>query len=658
MTNHIIKRQVIELTVQDPASARALQDQVSHIYRQRIVPLIDRYCTALGAPDRLYRIDLLELDLGTLDAEQFEEQFVAQVERALQKALREQITSQEAETEEDSPKMRSALELFIFFVQMGSLPWWADQTRPALLRENLQTLLDAPPPDFVRLLQEMIRDGRARQRLVTEYADPQLIALCGQLAPAHQAALKQDAPTLSRVIQKTKLSLGWQPATLRKQLWNNLLQTASLDGSQYPSREAFYQAALQRLALELGTTYTQLIEQMQQAVLKDETIPNSTEKALLQIILTASASLSKAEQHEQEPFQAKTITSASADLAKAEQRNQESLQTQTGNSQTNDAPQQKKRTNKALKPEIARQIQELYQSEAFATHKLTHAERTWLIELLQSAPDKSPSESAKELAALFQRYQSAGGPLSKFWAALRILSARLPAPVQTAWLETLNELDSEETAEALVPLLNAPQSLPAGDRDKVFTLLRAAKAPQSASASLNLHFSDADELPVQNAGLVILWPFLGSFFDHLGLLEERQFKDLAARQRATGLLQILATGEPIFAEYQLPLNKLLCGLDVQQVFDFGPPARKVELRECKSLLKAVIAQAPILNNMSVDGFRGSFLVRPGLLSTRDGHWLLRVEHQTYDIVLERFPWSWQWVKLPWMETPLRVEWKI
>lgn len=630
MTNHIIKRQIIELTVQDPASARALQDQVSTIYRQRIVPLIDRYCTALGAPDRLYRIDSLELNLGTLDAENFEEQFVAQVERTLQKALREQITSQEAEKEEDSPKTRSALELFIFFMQMGSLPWWADQTRPALLRENLQTLLDAPPPDFVRLLQELIRDGRARQRLVTEYDQAQLVALCGQLAPAHQTALKQDAPTLSRILQKTKLHLGWQPAALRKQLWNNLLQTASLDGSQYPSHAAFYQAALQRLATELGTTYIQLIEQMQQAALKDETTTSSAEHALLQIIRSASADSSKAEQHNQKPLQAQNI----------------------------DASQQKQIANKASKAETARQIQELYQSEAFATHKLAHDERTWLIELLQSDAGKSQSESAKELAAIFQRYQSAGGPLSKVWAALRVLSTRIPAPVQTDWLEALNELDSEEAAEALTPLLNAPQSLPAGDRDKVFTLLRGAQAPQSKSASLNLRFSDADELPVHNAGLVILWPFLVSFFDHLGLLEERQFKDLAARQRAVGLLQLLATGEPTFAEYQLPLNKLLCGLDVQQVFDFGPPTRKAELRACKSLLKAVIAQAPILNNMSVDGFRGSFLVRPGLLSTRDGHWLLRVEHQTYDIVLERFPWSWQWVKLPWMEAPLRVEWQL
>ena len=42
--------------------------------------------------------------------------------------------------------------------------------------------------------------------------------------------------------------------------------------------------------------------------------------------------------------------------------------------------------------------------------------------------------------------------------------------------------------------------------------------------------------------------------------------------------------------------------------------------------------------------------------SRDGAWLLRVERQTYDLVLDRFPWGWEWLRLPWMDAPLRVEW--
>ncbi|MCP4701071.1 MAG: hypothetical protein GY862_30090, partial [Gammaproteobacteria bacterium] len=62
---------------------------------------------------------------------------------------------------------------------------------------------------------------------------------------------------------------------------------------------------------------------------------------------------------------------------------------------------------------------------------------------------------------------------------------------------------------------------------------------------LDLSFSEADELYIGNAGLVILWPFLSRFFTRLDLLLEdnKRFKNPAAMQRAIGLLQYTATGD-------------------------------------------------------------------------------------------------------------------
>jgi Contractile injection system tape measure protein len=169
-------------------------------------------------------------------------------------------------------------------------------------------------------------------------------------------------------------------------------------------------------------------------------------------------------------------------------------------------------------------------------------------------------------------------------------------------------------------------------------------------------FSTSDTLQVHNAGLVVLWPFLTTFFARLGLTEKGSFKDEPAAQRAVGLLQVLATADTAPPEPLLPLNKVLCGLAPESVFDFGPPCTAGEIGECDALLGAVIAQAPILGAMSIDGFRASFLLRQGQLGGRDGRWLLRVERLTHDIVLDRFPWGVQFVKLPWMQTVVQVEW--
>ena len=159
-----------------------------------------------------------------------------------------------------------------------------------------------------------------------------------------------------------------------------------------------------------------------------------------------------------------------------------------------------------------------------------------------------------------------------------------------------------------------------------------------------------------NAGMVILWPFLGELFERLGLAHEKKIVDENARHRGVALLHYLATGDVSPPEYLLPLNKLLCGMGQDAVFELDAPLTDEETAECNDFLTSVIAQAPILHNMSIAGFRGSFLLRGGILSLKYGSWLLRVERETHDIVLDRFPWGFQWVILPWMEEPLRVEW--
>ncbi|MFI3220342.1 MAG: contractile injection system tape measure protein [Methylococcales bacterium] len=168
--------------------------------------------------------------------------------------------------------------------------------------------------------------------------------------------------------------------------------------------------------------------------------------------------------------------------------------------------------------------------------------------------------------------------------------------------------------------------------------------------------NNTDELYINNSGLVILYPFLSLFFEKLGLVHEGSFLNDTAMQTGVALLQYLANEDTNPPEHLLALNKLLCGMELEVVFYLETPLTEAEMDECNTFLEAVIEQAPILNKMSIAGFRGSFLLRQGILSSRDGASLLQVERETYDVVLDRFPWGMDWVKLPWMLTSLRVEW--
>lgn len=249
--------------------------------------------------------------------------------------------------------------------------------------------------------------------------------------------------------------------------------------------------------------------------------------------------------------------------------------------------------------------------------------------------------------------------MDKLLSALRQCAGSVSPQDRQALAEALERLRSgggAAEAAQLKRLIERVIASAAGKETRSITRAEQQNVDELPETAPDLSFSDVDADYVENAGLVLLWPFLKFFLERRGLVADGRFVDEAARHRAAGLLEFLATGERSPAEYQVTLNKLLCGIEAGRAFDFGEAVSEDEAEECDNLLTAVIGHATILREMTVDGFRGTFLIRKGVLTANAGAWLLRVERKTYDLVLDHFPWSWEWVKLPWMEAPLRVEW--
>ena len=170
-------------------------------------------------------------------------------------------------------------------------------------------------------------------------------------------------------------------------------------------------------------------------------------------------------------------------------------------------------------------------------------------------------------------------------------------------------------------------------------------------------FESPGHLYIVDAGLVILWPFVERFFQRLGLLDERRgFVDPQARMRAVASLSLLSTGQPEPPEFQLPLPKLLCGLAPRDAYELVQPLDQGVEQECEHLLATVIGQVPGLRKLTSQDLRRSFLVRPGMITTRHHQLQLHVERQAQDLVLDQVPWSWHFVKLAWMPAPLEVRW--
>jgi hypothetical protein len=88
------------------------------------------------------------------------------------------------------------------------------------------------------------------------------------------------------------------------------------------------------------------------------------------------------------------------------------------------------------------------------------------------------------------------------------------------------------------------------------------------------------------------------------------------------------------------------------------PAPTDALRaEATDLLESVVLHWTILKKTSVGGLREGFLQRSGRLRRAENHsWLLDVERQGHDVLLNYLPWSYGMIRLPWMERKLITQW--
>ena len=168
--------------------------------------------------------------------------------------------------------------------------------------------------------------------------------------------------------------------------------------------------------------------------------------------------------------------------------------------------------------------------------------------------------------------------------------------------------------------------------------------------------TDKQYIPVRNAGMVILSPFIPKLFERLNFTANGQFTSQQSRERAAQFLQYVVTGKQGTTNPDLALNKIICGLSPETKLSENIEITTEAAALSDQLLKALIAQWNALGTTSVEALRETFLIREGVLSESSEQWKLTVKPGTFDMLLSRCPFSFSLIKYPWMEKALAVEW--
>ena len=166
-----------------------------------------------------------------------------------------------------------------------------------------------------------------------------------------------------------------------------------------------------------------------------------------------------------------------------------------------------------------------------------------------------------------------------------------------------------------------------------------------------------ERIPVTDAGLVLLHPFIRFLMQNVGLVKDGRFVSALARVRAVHLLRDLTGSQEPHFSHNLILEKILCGLPPGYAIPSEWEPDEKEKEETEALLNAVCGYWRPLSGSSARALRDGFILRPGTVEPFEDTWIVKVEGRTIDILLDELPWELSLIHFPWLEDPVSVEWQ-
>ncbi|NEQ81581.1 MAG: hypothetical protein F6K26_15385 [Moorea sp. SIO2I5] len=313
---HIIKKQIIELNLSSQQGAFELQNEVSIIYRHKVLPLIDNLFNQLSDSDTIYRINTLEIDLGNIDINNLEQELIDKILEQIQQQLAEQIsrstsslsTQPQLKTElgESSPllsrtevlsnqtegetgenievnkftsvsatryqrlsdqigkseiasKRALQLEIFSYFIQTGMLPWWAENLSKQELEQYCDRLITNSPNQVKSLVQQSLKNPKQLQRIIYQFSDSILLKISGLFTGDSVPFIADYNTDIKPVLAQLEQTINIPEAKLRLEIWQAILFSISSESKTQVDKLRLIEANLLHITSSNNINYPEFL---------------------------------------------------------------------------------------------------------------------------------------------------------------------------------------------------------------------------------------------------------------------------------------------------------------------------------------------------------------------------------------------------------------
>ncbi|GGG92434.1 hypothetical protein GCM10007415_29020 [Parapedobacter pyrenivorans] len=244
---------------QDESFAHKLYGRWDTFFEMHVLPIMESVIDAHEQSGMTIHLKRLEVDLGVINPDRFDEDFPVRLRERLEEALRDVLA---ADAPEVSYQRLTAeaddLEVLCHLLLHGSLPWHARGSQRSL--KSLYTdVLKTYARQFKRFLQRYGHFTSLQERLAFQLRDEEIVQTIRLLVPADSAFICTYAHLVI-----TKYRLIERPDTkqsdYRRAVWRIVLGYLLTDRGSYFDRKAFLKHTIGGLAAKYNVNYQTLVQ--------------------------------------------------------------------------------------------------------------------------------------------------------------------------------------------------------------------------------------------------------------------------------------------------------------------------------------------------------------------------------------------------------------
>ncbi|MDY7015445.1 MAG: contractile injection system tape measure protein, partial [Cyanobacteriota bacterium] len=497
---HQIKTQIIELQLSGQQDALELQKAVTKLYYSKVVPLIEELCDRLSDPQMIHRIDTLEINLGTIDINDFEQEYIAKIEAEIKQQLTEIIRPSHFSGAMDEETGETGTDVLVEHREAG----------------NASGSMSGLHETFKGTREVGLRNETQPTKLTYTHAPQSRQSISPRSEHVPLSPQTTDLERLSYFLQTG--TLPWWSEKLSKQALAECCDRV-ITTSPHLIKPVFWQVFHQKRQLK------RLIYQFNDEILikiANLFVPN--------------------------------LSDFIADF------NSDILELFSKNKSLKVIPKNSIRLEQWRGIFLSLSFEEAINAEK---RQITQKSLWHLANRFQLNYVNLLDRIVTTVEALKREGKSCKSELPEIIAEIVASSSR----------ENL----ARET-DLSTPSENIQNSIDDLNRTNDIQQFLAQRS------TVNLvrvdYINSENAVYIDNAGLVLLHPFLNPFFETIGLVQNKSFINPAAAERAALLIQYLVeeTTEP--PEHSLPLNKVLCGIDLLEPIEASLEIAEQERSEC------------------------------------------------------------------------------